>query len=67
MGLGGHAAQGCHGSRHLPFPQHDGFLCRICNMQFFLIDLRKSYHQIRMHLADIPKTAIITPLGERDG
>jgi cleavage and polyadenylation specificity factor subunit 1 len=40
------------------------FTARVAGCKFFSkIDLRKGYHQIPMHPADIQKTAIVTPFG----
>ena len=47
-----------------PLPNMMDFSARVAGCKFFSkIDLRKGYHQIPMHPADIPKTAIITPFG----
>jgi len=47
-----------------PLPNMMDFVARLegCTV-FSKVDLRKGYHQIPMHAADIPKTAIITPFG----
>jgi len=47
-----------------PLPNMADFAERLEGCVIFSkVDLRKGYHQIRMHAADIPKTAIITPFG----
>jgi hypothetical protein len=47
-----------------PLPNIMDFQSKVAGCRFFLvIDLRKGYHQIPMHPADIPKTAITTPFG----
>jgi hypothetical protein len=47
-----------------PLPNMMDFTARIGGCKIFSkIDLRKGYHQIPMHAADIPKTAIVTPFG----
>jgi hypothetical protein len=47
-----------------PLPNMANFAKRLEGCVIFSkVDLRKGYHQIRMHAADIPKTAIITPFG----
>jgi len=50
-----------------PLPNMLDFAQRMAGCKIFSkIDLRKGYHQIPMHQADIPKTAIITPFGLYD-
>jgi hypothetical protein len=47
-----------------PLPNMMDFSARVSGCRWFSkIDLRKGYHQIPMHPADIEKTAIITPFG----
>ncbi len=47
-----------------PLPNMADFAERLEGCVIFSkVDLRNGYHQIRMHAADIPKTAIITPFG----
>jgi len=47
-----------------PLPNMMDFTAKMAGCRFFTkIDLRKGYHQIPMHSADVPKTAIITPFG----
>ncbi len=46
-----------------PLPNMMDFVARLEGARIFSkIDLRKGYHQIPMNAADIPKTAIVTPL-----
>ncbi len=55
-------AQWLSSTRTYPLPNMMVFSTRVegCTLQY---DLRKGYHQIPMHPADIPKMAIITPFG----
>jgi cleavage and polyadenylation specificity factor subunit 1 len=47
-----------------PLPNMMDFAARLEGCRVFSkLDLRKGYHQIPMHEADIPKTAIVTPFG----
>jgi Reverse transcriptase (RNA-dependent DNA polymerase) len=47
-----------------PLPNMLDFGAKMAGCSIFSkIDLRKGYHQIPMHSADIPKTAITTPFG----
>jgi len=47
-----------------PLPNMMDFQAKVAGCRYFSkIDLRKGYHQIPMHPADIPKTAITTPFG----
>ena len=47
-----------------PLPNMMDFQGKVAGCKYFSkIDLRKGYHQIPMHPADIPKTAIVTPFG----
>jgi transposase InsO family protein len=47
-----------------PLPNMMDFSARVAGCRWFSkIDLRKGYHQIPMHPADVEKTAIITPFG----
>jgi len=47
-----------------PLPNMLDFAERVYGCTIFSkIDLCKGHHQIAMHAEDIPKTAIITPLG----
>jgi hypothetical protein len=47
-----------------PIPNIMDFSARVAGCTIFSkLDLRKGYHQIPMHAADVPKTAIITPFG----
>ena len=47
-----------------PVPRIQDFASQLSGMTIFsLIDLIKGYHQIPVRAVDIPKTAVITPLG----
>jgi Reverse transcriptase (RNA-dependent DNA polymerase) len=47
-----------------PLPNMLDFGAKMAGCKIFSkIDLRKGYHQIPMHPADVPKTAITTPFG----
>ncbi len=47
-----------------PLPSLQVFSTKLHGCKFFsVIDLVKGYHQVPMDLADIPKTAILTPFG----
>ena len=51
-------------SDRYPIPNINSFTTKLANKQRFTkIDLISAYHQIKMHPDDIPKTAIICPLG----
>jgi hypothetical protein len=48
-----------------PLPNMADFVERLEGCIIFSkVDVRKGYHQIRMHTADISQTAIITPFGQ---
>ena len=47
-----------------PIPHIQDFAANLAGAKVFLkIDLVRSYHQIPVHLDDIPKTAVITHFG----
>ena len=47
-----------------PLPRIEDLLDKLQGAQFFTkIDLRSDYHQIRVHPADVPKTAFRTRYG----
>ena len=51
-------------SDRYPIPNINSFTTKLANKQRFTkIDLISAYHQIKMHPDDIPKTAIICPMG----
>jgi len=47
-----------------PLPNMMDFVAKLAGCTIFSkLDLRKGYHQIPMNVADIPKSAIVTPFG----
>ena len=47
-----------------PLPRMDELFDQLCGACYFTkIDLRSGYHQVRIRLADIPKTAFRTRFG----